>query len=55
MSATQELARKVAALKTQNAALQDQLRQQTDRTEAATRSFEQRLRALEAAGGQAHQ
>ncbi len=47
VSATQELARQVAALQAQNATL----RAQTERAEAATTSFEARLRALEAGGG----
>ena len=49
VSATQELARLVAELQQQNAAL----RQRADRAEAATTSFEARLRALEAGAGQA--
>jgi len=56
ISATQELARQVAALKSQNAAQQAQLQQQTTRAEQAEArlsNLEQRLRAVEATGAQA--
>ncbi len=53
VSATQELARKVAALEAQNAATQAELRVVKAAAEAATTTFEARLRALEAGSGQA--
>ncbi len=53
VSATQELARKVAALEARGAATQAELRTVKAAAEAATQTFEARLRALEAGVGQA--
>ncbi len=51
VSATQELARKVAALEAQNAALKQQAATAATHTTAALESLADRLRVLEASGG----